>query len=86
MAVQTQSPGTRLVMEDRKKLTLTGATEVVRFDETLVELNTNLGPVVIEGSELKLKCLSLEDGTLVVQGQIRGFTYEDPRIRRGLFR
>ena len=49
----------RLTMENRKKLTLTGATEVVRFDEDLVELNSALGQVIIEGRELKLKCLSL---------------------------
>ena len=48
----------RLTMEARKKLTLTGATEVVRFDEDLVELNTSLGPLTIEGRDLKLKCLS----------------------------
>lgn len=86
MSVQTEPAGTKLTMEDRKKLTLTGATEVVRFDDTLVELNTALGPVVVEGSEMKLKCLSLEDGTLVITGNIRGFSYEEPRPRRGLFR
>lgn len=77
-------PG-KLTMEERKKLTLTGATEVVRFDEELVELNTGLGPLVVEGSDLKLKCLSLEDGTVVIQGSIRSLCYEEPRRRRGLF-
>ena len=52
----------RLTMEARRKLTLTGATEVVRFDEELVELNSALGRVLIEGRELKLKCLSLDTG------------------------
>lgn len=76
----------RLTMEERKRLTLTGATEVVRFDEELVELNTTLGPLVVEGEELKLKCLSLEDGTVVIQGNIRALSYEEPKQRRGLFR
>lgn len=76
----------RLTMEERKRLTLTGATEVVRFDEELVELNTILGPLVVEGEELKLKCLSLEDGTVVIQGNIRALSYEEPKLRRGLFR
>lgn len=76
----------RLTMDERKKLTLTGATEVVRFDDELVELNTSLGLLTVEGSELKLKCLSLEDGTVVIQGNIRGLSYEEPKLRRGLFR
>ena len=73
----------RLTMEGRKKLTLTGTKEVVRFDEELVELNTELGAVLIEGAELKLKCLSLDTGTVVVEGELRSFCYEEPRLRRG---
>ena len=76
----------RLTMDARKKLTLTGATEVVRFDEDLVELNTDLGPLTIEGRELKLKTLSLDTGTVVVEGQLVALRYEEQRIRRGLRR
>ena len=73
----------RLVMEARRKLTLTGATEVIRFDEELVELNTALGPLTIEGRELRLKTLSLDTGTVVVEGELMGFQYGEPRRRRG---
>ncbi len=73
----------RLTMEARRRLTLTGATEVVRFDEELVELNTGLGPVTIEGRELKLKTLSLDTGTVVVEGELIAFRYEEPRRKRG---
>lgn len=76
----------RLVMEARRKLTLTGATEVVRFDEELAELNTQLGPLIIEGRELKLKTLSLDTGTVVVEGELIGLSYEEPRKKRGLLR
>ena len=73
----------RLTMEARKKLTLTGATEVVRFDEDLVELNTNLGQLTIEGRDLRLKCLSLDTGTLVVEGEISALRYAEPGRKRG---
>ena len=73
----------RLTMEARKKLTLTGATEVVRFDEDLLELNTSLGQLTIEGRDLKLKCLSLDTGTLVVEGEICGMRYSEPGRKRG---
>ena len=81
MAAQTENPG-KLTLEERRKLTLTGATEVVRFDEELVELNTPLGNVTIDGSDLRLKCLSLDSGTVVVEGNIRGFQYEEPKPQR----
>ena len=84
--MSAQPPQGRLTLEDRRKLTLTGATEVVRFDEDLTELNTVLGPVTIEGSDLKLKTLSLDTGTVVVEGEILSFSYAEPSHRRGFFR
>lgn len=76
----------KLTLEERKRLSLTGATEVVRFDEEVVELNTSLGLLVVQGHDLKLKCLSLDDGAVVIQGTISGMIYEEPRQRRGFFR
>ena len=75
--------GGRMVMEGRSKLTLTGAKEVLRFDEERAELSTGLGNLTIEGTNLKLKCLSLDTGTVVVEGELRSFSYEEPRLRRG---
>lgn len=75
--------GGRMVMEGRSKLTLTGAKEVLRFDEELAELSTSLGDLTIEGSNLKLKCLSLDTGTVVVEGELRSLSYEEPKPRRG---
>ena len=86
MAAQFPESSGRLTMEARKKLTLTGATEVVHFDEELVELNTDLGPLTIEGQELKLKTLSLDTGTVVVEGQLSALRYAEQRHRRGLWR
>ena len=86
MAVPLTRPPGKLVLDARKKLTLTGATEVVRFDEDLVELNTDLGPLLIEGSGLKLKCLSLEDGTIIVEGDLSALHYEPGGRKRGWLR
>ena len=41
MALDERMEG-RMVMEGRRKLTLTGAKEVLRFDEELAELSTDL--------------------------------------------
>ena len=78
--------GGRLVMEGRNRLTLTGAKEVLRFDEELAELSTSLGNLTVEGTNLKLKCLSLDDGTVVVEGKLSGLRYPEPGRKRGLLR
>lgn len=86
MAVQKELTLGRLTLERREKLTLTGAREVIRFDEDLVELNTDLGALIVEGQDLKLKCLSLDDGKVVVEGSIQSLAYDVPRQKRGLWR
>lgn len=76
----------KVTMEEREKLTLTGATEVLRFDEELAQLNTSRGVVIVQGSGLKLKTLSLEGGTVAISGHISAVIYEEPRKTRGLGR
>lgn len=69
----------KLTLNERKSLTMTGVTEVVSFEESLVVLNTSLGVLTVQGQELKLKTLSLEGGQVAVDGQISALAYEQPR-------
>jgi len=69
----------KLTLNERKNLTMTGVTEVLRFDETSVTLKTCLGVVEVQGQELKLKTLSLEGGQMAVDGHISAILYEEPR-------
>lgn len=63
-------------LENRKKLTMTGVSEVISFDDTSVVLHTSMGTLVVQGSELQLKTLTLEGGNVVVEGQISSLVYE----------
>ena len=69
----------KLTLEQRNKLTMTGVTEVVSFDENTVILNTSLGTLVLQGSALQLKQLSLEGGQVAVDGNIDAMHYEQQR-------
>ena len=72
-----------LSLEDRKKLTMTGVTEVVSFDEAAVVLRTSLGTLVVQGNGLQLKTLSVEGGQVAVDGHIAALHYEEPRASGG---
>ena len=72
----------RLTLEERKKLTMTGVTEVLHFEEDLAKLMTGRGAVNIHGQGLKLKCLSLEGGLVNVTGEITAVIYEENREKR----
>ena len=75
----------KVVMNERKQLTITGVTEVVSFEETAVVLRTCLGTLVVHGQELQLKTLSLEGGQVAVDGCINAMIYEEPRQGGGWF-
>ena len=78
----------KLQLNERKKLTMTGVTEVVSFDETAVVLQTSLGLLIVQGQQLQLKNLSLDGGQVAVDGTISALSYEEPRQSgwRRLFR
>ena len=68
-----------LTLNERNRLTMTGVTEVVSFDENSVVLHTALGTLTIHGKELQLKTLSLDGGQVAVSGTVSALIYEDPR-------
>lgn len=68
-----------LSLQEREKLTMTGVWEVLRFDEESVVLRTSLGALLVRGTGLKLKCLSLDGGRVEVEGSICGLQYAQPR-------
>lgn len=86
MAQERESLPHKLTLDERKKLTLTGATEVLRFDEEMAQLNTSQGMVIVQGNGLKLKTLSLDGGTVAITGHICALIYEEPRQKRGFGR
>lgn len=75
---QEQMPH-RLALSERKKLTVTGVAEVISFEDTAVVLQTGMGTLTVQGSELQLKTLSLEGGQVEVEGNIAALIYEEPR-------
>ena len=71
----------QLILQERSYLSVTGVTEVVRFDEEAVVLRTSQGLLVVQGSQLQLK--TLEGGKAAVEGTIGAMHYEDNRQRGG---
>lgn len=69
----------KLTLNERKSLTMTGVTEVVRFDDTAVVLRTELGTLIVEGTGLQLKTLSPEGGQVAVEGTVSALVYQQSR-------
>lgn len=75
-----------LTLNQRSKLTVTGVTEVVSFDELAVVLHTGMGNLVVQGRDLQLKALSPDGGNVAIEGTVSALIYEEPRKPGGWLR
>ena len=75
-----------IILEDRKKLNISGVSDVDSFDEETIVAFTDLGELTIRGSELHINKLSVETGDLLIEGNIRAISYSDAlNIAKGGF-
>ena len=75
-----------IIMEDRKKLSISGVTDIESFDEQTIIAITDSGELTIRGWNLHITRLNLEQGELMVDGDISSLTYTDTRPKaQGFF-
>ena len=76
-----------LILENRKKLSISGVTDVDSFDEKTVILYTQMGELTIQGKNLHVNGLDVETGEMSVEGDIWALTYgdKDRRATLGFF-
>lgn len=75
-----------LILEERKKLSVSGVTDVDSFDEQTVIAYTVKGEITVRGWDLHVSKLNLEQGELVLEGEISSLIYTDVKNKStGLF-
>ena len=66
-----------VVMDGRQNIEITGVNDVISFDEETIIADTELGILVLRGSNLHVNRLNLDNGELEVDGEISNLTYEE---------
>ena len=66
-----------LILENRKKLTLSGIEDVDSFDEDSITLFTETGSLSIKGAQLHINRLNVESGEVSIEGEIDSLVYSD---------
>lgn len=75
-----------VILEDRKKLVLSGIIEVESFEEDCIELKTSKGDLSIRGSNLKMESYLSEVGDLSINGNVYALIYlNDTAKKQGFF-
>ena len=73
----------RLLLEGRQRLLLEGVEEVLSFDESCLMLETSQGSLTVQGEEMHVEQLDVEEGRLVVGGQIGSLSYDEGQGAKG---
>ncbi len=76
-----------VILEGRKKLSISAVTEVGAFDDTSVTLKTGMGILQVKGQNLHINKLSVETGDVDIEGLIISFAYkgEEESQEKGFF-
>lgn len=69
-----------VILENRKKLTLTGIKDVLSFDDEIIVVESELGLINVKGNDLKVNKISIETGDVIIEGIIKMIEYSDKDI------
>ena len=64
-----------VIMENRSSVSLTGVTEMGRFDEQSVVIYTDYGEIHLRGNKLHISKLSLDTNEVDIDGEIEALIY-----------
>ena len=68
-----------LKLIDRREISLTGIKKITSFDSEEFLLESNMGIILIKGSNLEIMKLDTHDGNVKIKGKINGFNYLDSK-------
>lgn len=71
-----------ILIESRKKLSISGVLDVLSFDDQIVIIDTDLGMITIKGEDLRINKLSLDSTEVIIDGTINNISYNNNHDRR----
>lgn len=74
-----------IILENREKLSVTGVTDILTFDEDEIMLETENGILEIMGNDLKVEKLSLDTGEILARGFITSLNYAGEKREKNGF-
>lgn len=64
-----------IILENRKKLSISGVNDVLSFDDQVVIVDTELGLLTVKGENIKITKLSLDTAEVIIEGEISNLSY-----------
>ena len=75
-----------IIIENRKRLNISGVKEVASFDDETILLDTVLGKITVKGEGLHIESFNMQTGDLCAIGKIFAVVYmSDAKVSGGVF-
>lgn len=84
--VREQKDLQHLTLDNRENLTISGANDVLGFSDNSIELDTNMGLLLIKGEGLRIVSISTEDKTAEIRGRISALEYKKQREGKSILK
>ena len=81
MDTQERARG-KVVLCDRKSITIDGVEHILNFDEGYIAISTALGELNVEGEGMKIENLSKEKGEIYISGRVNALYYKEKSNKR----
>ena len=69
-----------VLLESREKLTVSGVSDVLSFDDQIVIVETELGLLTVKGDNLRINKLSIDTSEVIVEGDIISLIYSQKEL------
>lgn len=82
MEKKVEEKKSSMMLENRKRLSLSGVIEVISFNDEQILLNTSLGTLIIKGEGLKMNKLDVQNGDIMITGTVNSCTYTNKESKQ----
>ncbi len=73
-----------IIIEERKKVNLSGVKEVVSFEDETIVLLTTKGRMIIKGENLHIIQFDTKTNDLIAEGKVNAVAYQSQEGKNGL--
>lgn len=74
-----------VIIENREKISLSGITDVISFDDETLLLNSGMGRITVKGESLKIDSFNTDSGDLAATGKVHAVVYMSDVKQGGFF-
>lgn len=77
-----KTPVHSLSVDERKLTKMTGVEEVINYSDTVIDIRTTHGTIVLKGKDLSISKLDTDVGELCINGEINSLQYSKTKQKR----